>query len=109
MANSTFKSLLLTFSFACCHASDASAVDRLVSTTAQFSAALAAAGAGDQIILQPGVYGGGHFRVNLQQVTIRGADPANPAIIDGGSNGFLASDLDRSGCLPRLRFPSRRP
>ena len=68
------------------------AVDRIVSNTSQFSTALAAATAGDQIILQPGVYGGGHYRANLQQVTIRSANPANPAIIDGGSNGIQLSD-----------------
>src|SRR5262245_23892121 len=46
-------------------------VERIVSTTAQLSAALAAAAPGDEIVLQPGVYGGGHFRANLSQVTIR--------------------------------------
>jgi len=73
-------------------ASQAAAIDRIVSTTAQLSTALAAAGAGDAIILQPGVYGGGHYRANLQGVTIRSADPANQAIIDGGSNGIQLSD-----------------
>jgi hypothetical protein len=87
---------LRTMCITCCVASfcanKAVGVDRVVSTTSQFSAALAAAGAGDQIIMQPGVYGGGHYRANLQQVTIRSADPANPAIIDGGSNGIQLSD-----------------
>ncbi len=87
---------LFTAAVACClaalTASHAAAVDRVVSTTAQFSTALAAAGAGDAIILQPGVYGGGHYRANLQGVTIRSADAANPAIIDGGSNGIQLSD-----------------
>lgn len=73
-------------------ASEVAGVDRVVSTTSQFSAALAVAGIGDQIILQPGVYGGGHYRANLQQVTIRSADPSNLAIIDGGSNGIQLSD-----------------
>ena len=82
----------IAFCFALLSAGHSLGVDRVVSTTAQFSAALAAAGAGDQIILQPGVYGGGHYRANLQQVTIRSADPANPAIIDGGSNGIQLSD-----------------
>ncbi|HJQ81220.1 MAG TPA: hypothetical protein VJ828_14765, partial [Lacipirellulaceae bacterium] len=59
------------------------AVDRIVSNTSQFSAALAAAAPGDRILLQPGVYAGGHFRANLRQVTIRSADPTNRAIIDG--------------------------
>lgn len=68
------------------------AVQRVVSTTAQLQSALAAAGPGDEIVLQPGVYNGGHYRANLQQVTIRSADVANQAIIDGGSNGFQLSD-----------------
>lgn len=83
-------------SIACClamlSAIEVFAVDRIVSNTSQFSTALASATAGDQIILQPGVYGGGHYRANLQQVTIRSANPANPAIIDGGSNGIQLSD-----------------
>jgi len=74
------------------NASEVAGIERLVSTTGQFSAALAAAAAGDEIILQPGVYDGGHYRANLQQVTIRSADPANRAIIDGGSNGIQLSD-----------------
>jgi hypothetical protein len=73
-------------------AGSAIAVERVVSNTSQFSAALAAAARGDSIVLQPGVYGGGHYRANLQQVTIRSADPANRAIIDGGSNGIQLSD-----------------
>jgi hypothetical protein len=90
------RSIRKSIGAACClaalSASQAAAVDRIVSTTAQFSTALAAAGAGDAIILQPGVYGGGHYRANLQGVTIRSADPANQAIIDGGSNGIQLSD-----------------
>lgn len=89
-------SILRTVAIAACVAavcvSEALGVDRVVSTTQQFSAALAAAGPGDSIILQPGVYGGGHFRADLQGVTIRSADPANPAIIGGGSNGIQLSD-----------------
>jgi hypothetical protein len=95
MLRNTFK----TIAIACCFAflvsesaQESRAVDRIVSTTSQFSTALAVATAGDQIILQPGIYGGGHFRANLQQVTIRSANPANPAIIDGGSNGIQLSD-----------------
>ena len=87
---------LLTAVAVCClaalTASQAAAIDHVVSTTAEFSTALAAAGPGDAIILQPGVYGGGHYRANLQGVTIRSADPANQAIIDGGSNGIQLSD-----------------
>lgn len=77
---------------ALCAASEAVAVQRIVSTTAQFSTALAAAAPGDEVLLQPGVYGGGHYRANLSQVTIRSFDPANRAVIDGGSNGIQLSD-----------------
>ena len=70
----------------------APAADRVVATTAEFSSALAAAAAGDRILLQPGVYAGGHHRENLQQVTIRSVDPNNPAIIDGGNSAFQLSD-----------------
>jgi hypothetical protein len=73
----------------------ADALDRIVSTTSQFSAALAAAAPGDRILLQPGVYAGGHFRANLRQVTIRGADPANRAVIDGGANAIQLSDAQQ--------------
>lgn len=76
-------------------ASEVTGVERVVSTTSQFSAALNAAIAGDEIILQPGIYGGGHYRANLRQVTIRSADPANPAIIDGGNNGIQLSDASQ--------------
>ncbi|HEY3395391.1 MAG TPA: right-handed parallel beta-helix repeat-containing protein [Lacipirellulaceae bacterium] len=73
----------------------ASAVDRTVGNTSQFSAALAAASPGDRILLQPGVYAGGHFRANLRQVTIRSVDPANRAIIDGGANALQLSDAQQ--------------
>lgn len=73
-------------------AAGASAADRIVGTTAEFAAALAAAMPGDQVLLQPGVYGGGHFRANLQQVTIRSLNPQDPAVIDGGANGIQLSD-----------------
>jgi hypothetical protein len=80
-------SLLTIFSNA-----DATAVVRVVATTDQFSASLAAAAPGDEIVMQPGIYAGGHYRANLQQVTIRSANPASPAIIDGGNNGIQLSD-----------------
>jgi hypothetical protein len=90
---------LKTIAITCClaflisaGAQSSLALDRIVSNTSQFSTALAAANPGDQIILQPGVYNGGHYRANLQQVTIRSANPASPAIIDGGSNGIQLSD-----------------
>ena len=82
----------ITICFALLGVSEVLAIQRVVSTTTQFSAALAAAAPGDEIILQPGVYGGGHYRANLQQVAIRSANPADPAIIDGGSNGIQLSD-----------------
>ena len=75
-----------------CGVRQLAAVQRVVANTSQFSTALAAATAGDEIVLQPGVYGGGHYRASLDHVTIRSADPANPAIIDGGSNGIQLSD-----------------
>jgi hypothetical protein len=84
-------------SFACLFAAatSVSGADRVVSTTAQFSSALAAAVPGDQILLQPGVYAGGHFRANLRQVTVRSANPQNPAIIDGGNNAIQLSDAQQ--------------
>jgi hypothetical protein len=72
--------------------SDALAVQHVVSTTAELGAALDAAGPGDEIVLEPGIYSGGHYRENLRQVTIRSADPANRAIIDGGNSGIQLSD-----------------
>lgn len=75
-----------------CSVRQLAAVQRVVANTSQFSTALAAATAGDEIVLQSGSYGGGHYRANLDHVTIRSADPANPAIIDGGSNGIQLSD-----------------
>jgi hypothetical protein len=92
MIHSIRRTIGVTCCFAAFYVSEARAVDRLVSTTAQFSAALAAAGSGDAIILQPGVYGGGHYRAGLQGVTIRSADPSNQAIIGGGGNGIQLSD-----------------
>lgn len=74
---------------------DAQAIDRLVGTTGAFETALAAAQPGDSITLIPGVYGGGHFRAGLTEVTIRSQDPANPAIIRGGTNGIQLSDATR--------------
>jgi hypothetical protein len=73
----------------------AKAADRVVSNTSQFTAALAAAAPGDRILLQPGVYAGGHFRANLRQVTIGSVDPANRAIIDGGANAIQLSDAQQ--------------
>lgn len=64
-----------------------------VSKTAEFSAALAAPGPGDSILMAPGVYAGGHFRAGLTNVTIRAANPAGgEAILQGGVNGLQLSD-----------------
>jgi hypothetical protein len=81
----------------------ANAADRVVANTSQFSAALAAAAPGDRILLQPGVYAGGHFRANLRQVTIRSVDPDNPAVIDGGNNALQLSDA-RQVTIEHLEF-----
>ena len=58
-----------------CNVRQAAAIQRVVSNTTQFSTALAAATTGDDIVLQPGVYGGGHYRANLDHVTIRTPTP----------------------------------
>lgn len=71
---------------------NALAVERIVSTNTEFSTELDAAMPGDEIVLQPGVYQGGHYRANLRQVTIRSADPRNWAIIDGGANALQLTD-----------------
>jgi hypothetical protein len=78
-----------------CASPHVSAADRVVATTAEFAAALDAAVAGDRILLQPGVYAGGHHRENLRQVTIRSVDPKNPAIIDGGNSAMQLSDAQQ--------------
>ncbi len=82
--NCISRTIVATYCLANCPLQTPGA-DRIVATTAEFSSALAAAAAGDRILLQPGVYAGGHYRENLQQVTIRSVDPNNQAIIDGGS------------------------
>jgi hypothetical protein len=92
------RSLADGVAFACIAfltAEAAGAADRVVGTTAEFSEALAAASPGDQILLRPGVYGGGHSRTNLRQVTIRSLDPSNPAVIDGGGNAIQLSDAQQ--------------
>ncbi|QDT70691.1 hypothetical protein MalM25_36460 [Planctomycetes bacterium MalM25] len=72
------------------------AVVRQASTTAEFAAALAAAGPGDLINVLPGVYDGGHFRAGLTDVSIRGltGDPRDPQeiVFRGGVNGIQLSD-----------------
>jgi hypothetical protein len=71
------------------------AADLHVGNTTQLAAALAAAQPGDNILLAPGVYGGGHFRSGLADVTIRSADPGNRAVIRGGASAFQLSDATR--------------
>jgi hypothetical protein len=71
------------------------AADRVVSNSSEFSAALAAAADGDRILLQPGVYAGGHFRANLRGVHIRSADQSDRAVFDGGSNAIQLSDAQQ--------------
>ena len=61
-------------------------------TADEFTAALDAAGEGDQIVLEPGTYAGQLYRENLRQVTIRSADPDNPAVIEGGDYGLHLAD-----------------
>ena len=65
---------------------------RRVTSAEEFSAALGAAAAGDEIVLEPGTYAGELSRENLSKVTIRSADPANPAVIEGGNYGLHLVD-----------------
>jgi hypothetical protein len=70
----------------------ARAEERRVTTAEEFSAALDAAGEGDEIVLEPGTYPGQLYRENLRQVTIRSADRDNPAVIEGGDYGLHLAD-----------------
>lgn len=70
----------------------ARAEERRVTTADEFSAALDAAGEGDEIVLEPGTYAGQLYRENLRQVTIRSADRDNPALIKGGDYGLHLAD-----------------
>lgn len=70
----------------------ARAEERRVTTAEEFSAALDAAGEGDDIVLEAGTYAGELYRENLRQVTIRSADPDNPAVIEGGDYGLHLAD-----------------
>lgn len=73
----------------------AHAEERRVTNAEKLSAALEAAGEGDEIVLEPGTYAGQLYRENLRQVTIRSADPANPAVIEGGDYGLQLSDPEQ--------------
>jgi hypothetical protein len=70
----------------------ASAEERHVSTPDELSAALDAAGEGDDIVLAPGTYKGQLYRENLRKVTIRAADPEDPPVIEGGDYGLHLAD-----------------
>ena len=70
----------------------ARAEERRVTTAEELSAALEAAGEGDEILLEPGTYAGQLTRDNLRQVTIRSDDPGNPAVIEGGDYGLHLTD-----------------
>ena len=65
---------------------------RRIRSAEEFSAALGVAVAGDEIVLEPGTYAGQLTRDGLRQVTIRSADPANPAVIEGGDYGLHLTD-----------------
>ena len=70
----------------------ARAEERRVTSAEELSAALDAAGEGDEIVLEPGTYAGQLYRENLRQVTIRSADRDNPAVIEGGDYGLHLAD-----------------
>ncbi|MEQ8835228.1 MAG: right-handed parallel beta-helix repeat-containing protein, partial [Lacipirellulaceae bacterium] len=69
----------------------AHAFDYLVSSDAELTTALNSAAQGDNILLEPGIYSGGRYRLGLTGVTIRSSDPGNRAIIRGGINGIQLS------------------
>ncbi|QDS98395.1 PEP-CTERM sorting domain-containing protein [Adhaeretor mobilis] len=74
-----------------CNGSQAGAFDFHVSDNSQFASAFSNASPGDNILLQPGNYNGGRYRLGLSDVTIRSVDPANRAVIQGGTNGIQLS------------------
>jgi hypothetical protein len=69
----------------------------VVSTTAEFQAALASATAGTVISLRPGTYAGGYHRSGLTgtataPIVIQAQDRAQPPVITGGNNGLGLTD-----------------
>ena len=70
----------------------AQAEERRVTNAEELTAALDAAGEGDEIVLEPGTYAGQLYRETLRQVTIRSADRNNPAVIEGGDYGLHLAD-----------------
>jgi Right handed beta helix region len=73
-------------------AAPARAEDRPAATRSEIVAALDAARAGDRILIAPGHYAGGLYKQDLADVTLRGADPADPPVIEGGAGGIQLSD-----------------
>ena len=62
--------------------------DVRVSSDAELSSALRSARSGDTISLAPGTYKGDLYAEGLEGVTIRSADAANRAVIEGGTRGM---------------------
>jgi hypothetical protein len=58
-----------------------------INSASAFIAALSNAEDGDEIVLQPRLYAGPFFASGLTGVTIRSADPNNPAVIEGSLFG----------------------
>lgn len=70
------------------------AIDLVVTNDAEFNAALNSAGAGDAILLAPGIYSGGKFASGLSNVTIRSQFAASQAVILGGNEGLHLTDVN---------------
>lgn len=66
----------------------AEARDITVSNDADLLRALKEAKRGDAVVIAAGTYKGDIYVENLEGVTIRSADPANPAVIQGGKRGM---------------------
>ena len=70
-----------------------SAAEVRVTSRSELVEALRTARAGDEIVIAPGAYQGGLSLSNLtgskeQPIILRGADPANPPVIEGGMAGL---------------------
>ena len=73
----------------------AAARDIAVSNDADLLKALREAKRGDSVLIAPGTYKGDIYVEKLEGVTIRSADPANPAVIEGGKRGMqLVGPID---------------
>lgn len=89
------RSLRLSILLALATAGGAAVVE--VDTTAELTAAIAAATPGTTIRVAAGTYAGGIYRANMQgtaaqPIIIAGADPASPPVIAGGGNCLQLSD-----------------